>query len=767
MDSSSSEISAFTDFSIDGVEDICNESINSSQACDNSSGSISYSTSFSRTSSIDKLFHKKDDLSSFQFSELDEINQHTENIQHEESSSEESIDNFHFDHLLPIVNVESNKVMKSTLFYYWQISSQVSDAALDRMLKMIHVLYPNCDLPLSIKCMKSDVKHLFLENPSQPIDITTQSGNKILTLDFKYQIQLLISQYHEIICSYSHYLKANSNTDILNSKCMENIDWKCNKCHLDLFFIASCDGGSFCNTTNFAIWPFQMQLLNLPPILRQKSENLLLLGLISHNGKPNLQECLPELIKHIPNEFSLNGITIKVCVKLFVCDLPALAAIFNVKQFNGRYSCPKCLHPGRISEDSKVWIFPQFRNIIIPQRSHMKHLQHAECNDLGNPVFGVKGHSSLEYLLRFPEDNPIDSMHCLFEGQTKFILESFTNRKLKHLPCCLSERQVKNILEIMQTLRVPSEYMFSNSIKQLSLWKAKELRFFSFHLLLPLILPFSSNNDLKLVLCSIVAIYHLLYSIHSDTNLMHKLSEFFLLNASAIFSESVLRLNFHLLIHLSDGYEKYGPIYSTSMFAFEASMKLFKSFIHGSRNEINQIATKFIQFKVLSHAINSNKEVAIKSAFQTIKIGNSCEYLSEVINENRAIWEGKNLHSYDYDLGLKSSCSYILLKSGAYACIKRFSHPDKAHITIYTCETKNLLAKFIQCSSSTQKELFKLLSNVLECNKTFKFDLLKLSEKTQESTVSLSDISHRCIVVNLLTGNLHSIVPLVEVPEHS
>ena len=29
-----------------------------------------------------------------------------------------------------------------------------------------------------------------------------------------------------------------------------------------------------------------------------------------------------------------------------LCDLPTKAAVFNIMQFNGKYGCPSCMHPG-------------------------------------------------------------------------------------------------------------------------------------------------------------------------------------------------------------------------------------------------------------------------------------------------------------------------------------------------------------------------------------------------------------------------------------
>lgn len=47
-----------------------------------------------------------------------------------------------------------------------------------------------------------------------------------------------------------------------------------------------------------------------------------------------------------------------------IADLPAKAAMLNIKQFNGEYGCAVCLHPGE-SSGRGVRIYPYNRQVNI------------------------------------------------------------------------------------------------------------------------------------------------------------------------------------------------------------------------------------------------------------------------------------------------------------------------------------------------------------------------------------------------------------------
>lgn len=689
----------------------------------------------------------------------------------EDSLLSESDENFSFNHLLPLVGGNMDSTMKAALLYYWQLTSSVSDASMNRILKLIFLLCPNSGIPQSVFTMKSLTKNIFAENAKPAIEITI-GKSKIFLLDFDSQMKILISHFHSLIIQYSMHLKSSSNTDILNSAAMKNTEWQCTPETLDLFFLASTDGGAFTQNTDLDIWPFQLELLNLPPSLRQSAENILLLALISGNGKPSLKECLPHVLKHLPHQMLINGITVNIHCNLFVCDLPALATVFNVKQFNGKFPCPKCLHPGQSSSVGRVRILPYSMELkhSIPLRCDDKHLIHVASASNGHPVYGVKGESALDERITFPSGYVIDTMHCLFEGQIKFILSCLSNTKLRHLPCFLVPQQLSAIHNILGVLKVPIEYSFkkcSNSSSFSVLWKAHELRFFSFHLLLPLVLPVSSNSDLQYLLSSLVAIYHLLYSSHSDIKLIEELTHYFLENATKVFPESILRLNFHLLTHLADQYTNHGPVYLTSMFVFESMMKVYKGFISGSQCQANQIASKTVNFKLLTHALKSCTDSNVTDAFKTVNFTtHSCLNISSrIISDNVAVWHNKFLHSFSYDSSLQSSSCYVVLNCGITGYIEKFEKPDCIFIFPFNKQPQSLFDKYLAKPLHHHKHISYLISHTLSKCKTFKYNLFGKSFGGLIKK-KLDDVLFRAIVVKI-SEDLLCISPLVEVQEHS
>ena len=685
----------------------------------------------------------------------------------ENEDEHEALHDVEFDHMLPLLRSENDVTVKAALMHFWQLSAKVTDAGMTRLLKMLSFLCPESGLPSSTKVMKSLTQHLFADKISE---ITTEQINDtvINIADFDVQIRMLLSNFHSLMIKYCKFLKSTQNVDILNSKCMNAFPWECSEKSVDLFFLASADGASFTTTTNLSIWPFHLQLLNLPPYIRQKAQNILLLGLISRNGKPSMKHFLPKLIDHLPKSLKINDVDVKIHVRFFVCDLPALSSIFNLKQFNGKFSCPKCLHPGRRAEGTNVWIFP-YVGTRIRGRQNESHLQHVMSAEAGNFVFGVKGRSSLDGLIKFPENNPIDTMHCLFEGQIKFIIDSFTNVRLKHLPCFLTPRQFDKILEVLKSVRVPVEYVCTKKFHQIGLWTASELKFFSLHLLLPSFIPFSNNFKLHQSLFCLVAIYHLLYNLHSKTEDIDDLVDLFMETAPEVFSETVLRLNFHLLTHLSDQYEKFGPVYLTSMFAFEALNKVYKSFVNGSRSQTVQIATKFLRYKALSHFLENNKNSTISSAFHSISTTKCRVRKTEVISENVAVWEGKALHSTSYDENLLSSCCCVWMKNNVIGLIERFEDPNNI-VLLPINDTQ--LDLFEHCVSPTNTSTWKyqrlhsLMRRAVTTCKTFNFKLAKIELLKQPIRAKLTDIQFRCISVKI-SENYNCIVPLVEVHEHA
>ena len=111
-----------------------------------------------------------------------------------------------------------------------------------------------------------------------------------------------------------------------------------------------------------------------------------------------------------------------ICVSV---DTIARAPIQNFIQFNGRYGCPWCLHPGKtvVSKSKKGRVNAYFyKRGGFPLRTKRDTLINARLAKLSlNPVLGVKSFSILNKLPSFDIISAfvVDSLHCVDQGATK------------------------------------------------------------------------------------------------------------------------------------------------------------------------------------------------------------------------------------------------------------------------------------------------------------------------------------------------------------
>ncbi|KAM7304274.1 uncharacterized protein ISCGN_014174 [Ixodes scapularis] len=120
----------------------------------------------------------------------------------------------------------------------------------------------------------------------------------------------------------------------------------------DLTVSMNADGSPIFKSANYAIWPVQLTLNELPPCLRWRSVVLPLLWYgAKHPNMTLLLQAFAAQMKTLAQEgitWSAGGSTLnsKVYCVSCVADAPARAAMQNVMQYNGYYGCSWCLHPG-------------------------------------------------------------------------------------------------------------------------------------------------------------------------------------------------------------------------------------------------------------------------------------------------------------------------------------------------------------------------------------------------------------------------------------
>ena len=89
---------------------------------------------------------------------------------------------------------------------------------------------------------------------------------------------------------------------------------------------------------------------------------MLILGLWLNKERPIydilIHESTKELMGQVNNgkvSFIINNIALRV--QAVILDLPAKAAVTNIKQFNGYFGCSHCHQPGEKDFSFKKWIY--------------------------------------------------------------------------------------------------------------------------------------------------------------------------------------------------------------------------------------------------------------------------------------------------------------------------------------------------------------------------------------------------------------------------
>lgn len=113
------------------------------------------------------------------------------------------------------------------------------------------------------------------------------------------------------------------------------------------------DGAPMVRTTKSSLWPCLASIVELPPQVREKQTNIVVLCMWLSSVKPNvdvfMNDCIEQLIE-LSNPFTLfiNDVqfTVSIRTQLFVSDLPAKALFWKTINYNGYNACSYCTTEG-------------------------------------------------------------------------------------------------------------------------------------------------------------------------------------------------------------------------------------------------------------------------------------------------------------------------------------------------------------------------------------------------------------------------------------
>ena len=509
-------------------------------------------------------------------------------------------------------------------------SNNLSNDAIEKLLKLLNQLLPIPNhLPMSFYKFKK-----FFEQFSVPYKYSEgcatcsnckdecDCGSKAQAIGHLVHISLVkplsaILTKHWESLQFSSCNRERTLTDAWDGSFLSNNDDN------TIALLASTDGIPLFKSSNVSLWPVSFVILNLPPAIRMYSENIILAGFWI-GCKPPMKLLFDPILKNL-SSLATSGLkiaaptttcTVYIQLVLATFDLPAKAAVLAAKQFNGKYGCSVCLHPGlRLPNNTRIYLPLQYR-----ERTHCEVVEQGKkAERKGIAVKGIMGTSSLTTVLDLVDAVPVDYMHTVLLGIVKVLLTRWFDASYHRKPFYLGRHAV-NIDATLLKQRPPSEFTRRpRSIKShLKYWKASELRNWLLYYSLPLLVDHLPSLYWHHYALLVSAVHILLGDniAQSSIDIAHQMLCDFYLLVPELYGETMCTHNMHLLTHLAKFVRLWGPLWTHSTFGFESKNGQLKKFFH-SRNIIYQqlvfnsdaiVTLQFLRAQIFEH----NPELSVK-----------------------------------------------------------------------------------------------------------------------------------------------------------
>ncbi|KAL7290612.1 hypothetical protein TKK_0015374 [Trichogramma kaykai] len=355
------------------------------------------------------------------------------------------------------------------------------------------------------------------------------------------------------------------------------------------------DGSPVFKSSQGSVWPIQACVNEVD--FKTRSKKPIVFGMWFGKDKPSMTNFLEPFVAYI-NSLSELGIRcnfadeeVNIHVYALCCcvDSVARAPMQGLTQFNGRYGCNWCLHPGQlVGEGRSAVIKYPLLHFVPPRRVEFDSLmQINEAVNSQRTVFGFKNASPLINLQKFNIVDGFvpDGMHCIFLGVAKQFYNYWFNNPGNNFS--LSPDEKASINELLQSIRIPKHLARAcRIIKSVRFWKSKEwenwLLFYSH----PILSAIQRMNSFSVHWLKLVdSVYFLMQdtiSINELTRANELLKEFVAQIEDLYFPEA-MTYNVHQLLHLPQSGSDWGPLYAHSGYAFESGNGQIIRMVHAEK----------------------------------------------------------------------------------------------------------------------------------------------------------------------------------------
>jgi len=362
-------------------------------------------------------------------------------------------------------------------------------------------------------------------------------------------------------------------------------------CYKEIQLQINIDGLPLFRSSNIQLWPILC-------LLKHVTNSPFPIGIFCGTSKPDpldiyLKDFINELEFLIQGGIEINGKKYKVVLHNFVCDAPARAYLKCVKSHTGYSACDKCTEYGEYV-NGRI-IFPNITATNCKRTNTSFRLQTDENYHLGtSPLTKLP----IDFIKCFP----IDYSHNVCLGIMRKLLNTWISGQ--PLSVKLSGHFFKQISKHLQQLRIYIPFEIHRKLRgleDLPRWKGTEFRTFLLY-----VGPIVLKDNIDIAAYEHFLLFHVGISILvSDKHI----SEFslkyvkkiltFIQHSENIYGRQFLIYNVHLLSHLTDDVDIFGPLDEFSTFPFENYLGKLKTYVKSPTNPLQQIFRRLTENYVL------------------------------------------------------------------------------------------------------------------------------------------------------------------------
>ena len=396
--------------------------------------------------------------------------------------------------------------------------------------------------------------------------------------------------------------------------------------------VLNTDGAPKFKCSQYALWPIYLMPNEVPP---QEIFNSIVACGLWFGEKPDLRIFIDPFIDMINCE-SKNNIEIEVkgqhrSIRLFpilVCvDTIARAPLQGTVQFNGKYGCNWCLHPGEYFAKSMRYPILHYHPELRTSQNTITQMN--EVREAKRPIFGIKQVSPLVNLPNFDIINGFvpDYMHFYVYGVVAQISE--------YTISSLSKEDIIHIDDMLVNMKVPNQLRrLTKGIKHRNDWKALEWENWALYYSIPIFSIYMRENKLKHWIILVESLYILLQMdiTHEEIIKVDEMLYIFVANVEKFYTKAAMTYNIHQLLHVIQSVVDWGPLWAHSSYCFESANYVLLTAIKCAKGVKQQII-RFINIHYITRILEE-KVIPISSyivkeyceEITTVRVRNTIKY---------------------------------------------------------------------------------------------------------------------------------------------